>query len=105
MRARNALDDQPFYRLAGYRLTTRIQKPLIEGGIVMAIIHGPAYTGALASDLGDVKDVLVDIPPGGLQGLRNEQPGIDAVLVELDHALPQYGDAAEVHGASCCLRA
>jgi hypothetical protein len=44
-------------------------------------------------------DVLVDIPPGGLQGLRNEQPGVDAVLVELAHALPQYADAAEVHGA------
>lgn len=65
----------------------------------MALIQAPAYTGPLAIDLNDVKDVLVDIPPGGLQGLRNEQPGIDAVLVELAHALPQYADVAEVHGA------
>lgn len=65
----------------------------------MALIQAPAYTGPLSTDLGDVKDVLVDVPPGGLQGFRNEQPGIDAVLVELAHVLPQYGDAAEVHGA------
>ena len=65
----------------------------------MALIQGPSYTGATSIDLADVKNVLVDLPPGGLQGARGEQPGIDAVLVELAHALPQYGDAAEVHGA------
>ena len=65
----------------------------------MALIQGPAYTGELTSDLTNVKDVLVDIPPGGLQGLRTEQPGMAGVLLELEHVLPQYGDAAEVHGA------
>lgn len=65
----------------------------------MALMQGPAYTGPLSTDLGNVKNVLVDIPPGGLQGLRNEQPGIDGVLLELAHALPNYGDMAEVHGA------
>ncbi len=65
----------------------------------MALIQGPAYTGPLSTDLGDVKDVLVDLPPGELQGVRNQQPGITGVLAELAHALPQYGDAAEVHGA------
>ena len=65
----------------------------------MALIQGPAYTGQLSNDLGNVKSILVDLPPGRLQGVRNEQPGIAGVLVELAHALPQYGDAAEVHGA------
>lgn len=65
----------------------------------MALIQGPAYTGPLTIDLTDIKDVLVDLPPGALQGVRYDQPGITEVLVELNHALPQYGDAAEVHGA------
>lgn len=65
----------------------------------MALIQGPAYTGLLSNDLGNVKNVLVDLPPGALHGVRGEQPGIAGVLVELAHALPQYGDAAEVHGA------
>lgn len=65
----------------------------------MALIQGPAYTGPVTIDLTDVKDVLVDLPPGALQGVRYDQPGITEVLAELNHALPQYGDAAEVHGA------
>lgn len=65
----------------------------------MALIQGPAYTGALSIDLTDVKDVLVDLPPGALHGVRYDQPGIAEVLAELNHALPHYGDAAEVHGA------
>jgi hypothetical protein len=39
------------------------------------------------------------LPISRLLGLRNEQPGIEAVLIELAHALPQYADASEVHGA------
>jgi hypothetical protein len=65
----------------------------------MALIQGPAYTGQLVNDLANVKDALVDLPPGRLQGARAAQPGIAGVLAELAHALPQYGDAAEVHGA------
>jgi hypothetical protein len=65
----------------------------------MALIQGPAYTGSLTIDLTDVKDILVDLPPGVLQGVRYDQPGITEVLAELNHALPQYGDVAEVHGA------
>jgi hypothetical protein len=65
----------------------------------MAFIQGPAYTGSLTIDLTDVKDILVDLPPGALQGVRYDQPGITEVLAELNHALPQYGDVAEVHSA------
>ncbi len=65
----------------------------------MARIQGPAYTGQLVSDLNDVKDILVDIPPGGLKGARGEQEGISGVLGELAHAIPEYGDDAEIHGA------
>lgn len=65
----------------------------------MALIAGPAYTGSITVDLANVKDALVDLPPGALQGVRREQPGIAAVLAELDHALLQYGNDAEVHGA------
>jgi hypothetical protein len=65
----------------------------------MAKIQGPAYTGQLTSDLTDVKDILVDIPPGGLKGARGEQDGIAEVLTELSHVMPQYGDDAEIHPA------
>lgn len=65
----------------------------------MARIQGPAYTGQLTSDLTDVKDILVDIPPGGLKGARGEQEGIDGVLGELAHAMPTYGNDAEIHPA------
>jgi len=65
----------------------------------MARIQGPAYTGQLTSDLSDVKDILVDIPPGGLKGARGEQEGIDGVLGEIDHAMPKYGNEAEIHAA------
>lgn len=65
----------------------------------MARIQGPAYTGQLTSDLSDVKEILVDIPPGGLKGARGEQPGIADALGELVHAMPTYGDDAEIHPA------
>ncbi len=65
----------------------------------MARIQGPAYTGQLTSDLSDVKSILVDIPPGGLKGARGEQEGIIGVLGELAHAIPTYGDDAEIHAA------
>ncbi len=65
----------------------------------MALIAGPAYTGSITVDLANVKDALVDLPPGAMQGVRREQPGIAEVLAELAHALPQYGNDAEVHGA------
>jgi hypothetical protein len=65
----------------------------------MARIQGPAYTGQLISDLSDVKNILVDIPPGGLKGARGEQEGMNGVLGELAHAIPTYGDDAEIHAA------
>lgn len=65
----------------------------------MARIQGPAYTGQLTSDLSDVKEILVDIPPGGLKGARGEQSGIADALGELAHAMPTYGDDAEIHPA------
>lgn len=65
----------------------------------MARIQGPAYTGQLTSDLSDIKEILVDLPPGGLIGARGEQDGIAGVLAELTNAMPNHGDEAEVHPA------
>ena len=66
----------------------------------MARIEGPAYTGQLVIDLTDRKDLLVDLPPNGLRGARGAQEGIETVLDELAHALPHYGDEAEIHPAA-----
>ncbi len=66
----------------------------------MARIEGPAYTGSLVIDLTDDKHLLVDLPPNGLKGARGEQEGFDDVLTELLHAVPKYGDEAEIHPAT-----
>ncbi|MDI1444578.1 hypothetical protein [Polyangium sp. 6x1] len=63
----------------------------------MARIEGPPYTGDLAIDLTDQKHLLVDLPPNALKGARGEQEGINPVLDELAHAMPKYGDEAEIH--------
>ncbi|TKC94684.1 hypothetical protein [Polyangium fumosum] len=48
-------------------------------------------------DLTARKDILVDIPPNGLKGARGAQEGIEAVFHELAHAIPKYGEEAEIH--------
>lgn len=62
----------------------------------MAIVDGPKYAGSLTVDLSDVKDDLVDLPPGAMKGIRAEQDGIEEVTKELAAAMPAHGDAADV---------
>ena len=62
----------------------------------MAIVDGPKYVGSLTVDLNDVKDALVDLPPGAMKGIRAEQEGIGQVLSELATAMPNHGEAADV---------
>jgi hypothetical protein len=62
----------------------------------MAVIDGPKYLGPVTFDLNDVKDALVDLPPGGMKGARGEQEGLDEVLTELATAVPGHGEAADV---------
>jgi hypothetical protein len=62
----------------------------------MATVDGPKYTGPLSIDLSDVKDNLVDLPPGVMKGIRTEKDGIDKVIAELAAAMPAHGDAAEI---------
>lgn len=62
----------------------------------MATVDGPKYTGALSIDLSDVKDDLVDLPPGAMRGIRAEQEGIDKVKAELSQSIPAHGDAADI---------
>ncbi len=66
----------------------------------MAKIEGPKYTGTLKVDLTPLQDDLQDIAPGGLKGARAAKEGIQDVLLELAHAMPAYGDAAEIHAAT-----
>lgn len=63
----------------------------------MARIEGPAYTGNLTVDLTDVREELFDLAPNALKGARGPQPGHSEVLEELEHAMPRYGEAAEIH--------
>lgn len=65
----------------------------------MAYIDGPKYAGALKFDLTPEKDDLYDIAPGGLAGARGAGPEIDSVLAELDTAIKNHGDEAEIHSA------
>jgi hypothetical protein len=65
----------------------------------MAKMEGPPYTGSLVVELTELKADLVDLAPGVLKGARAEQEGFPEVKQELDHAIPLYGDAAEIHPA------
>ncbi|MDI3287925.1 hypothetical protein [Polyangium sp. 15x6] len=67
---------------------------------MMARIEGPPYTGPLVIDLTAQKHLLVDVPPGGLKGARGAQEGLPGVLSELAHAIPKYGEEAEIHPAA-----
>ena len=62
----------------------------------MATVDGPKYKGALTIDLSNVKDDLVDLPPGAMRGIRAEQEGIDKVTAELAQSMPAHGDAADI---------
>lgn len=62
----------------------------------MAKITGPKYTGTLAVDLSSLKDALVDLAPGAMQGARGEQEGMADVKKELASAMPTHGDGADI---------
>ena len=66
----------------------------------MAKIEGPKYTGILKVDLSSMAEDLHDVAPGGLKGARGAKAGLAEVLQELAHAMPTYGDAAEIHAAT-----
>jgi hypothetical protein len=66
----------------------------------MAYISGPKFTGTILVDLSPLKDDLVDLEPGALQGCRAEGDGLGDVLTELATAMPNHGDEAEIHPAS-----
>lgn len=51
------------------------------------------YTGELKVDLTSIADILVDLPPGDTQRRRQEQDGIDEVIVELAQAASKHGAA------------
>ncbi|MDC0747514.1 hypothetical protein [Polyangium mundeleinium] len=55
------------------------------------------YTGPALIDAQPIKDKLVDIKGGDLQGYKREKPGLLEVLVELASAIPSHGDAAGIH--------
>jgi hypothetical protein len=69
-------------------------------GSTMAKIEGPKYTDVLTVDLTPVKDDLHDIAPNGLRGARAAKEGLQEVLTELAHAMPAYGDTAEIHAST-----
>jgi hypothetical protein len=49
-------------------------------------------------NLEELEGALVDLPPGGKRGLRQEKDGFEAVLAELARALPVHGAAAGIPG-------
>jgi hypothetical protein len=54
------------------------------------------FTGTLKIDATSVAAFLVDLPKGGMQGLRTPLPGIDGVVAELAVAVPADGAAAGI---------
>ncbi|UQA58387.1 hypothetical protein [Polyangium aurulentum] len=56
-----------------------------------------SYAGPGVVDASAIKDKLVDLPPGGAQGLRRTKPGFKEVLRELSTAMAGQGDAAGIH--------
>lgn len=62
----------------------------------MATVNGPKYAGPLVIDLSDVKNELVDLPPGARRGLRSEKTDIDKVIAELAQSMPTNGEKANI---------
>jgi hypothetical protein len=54
------------------------------------------YAGTLVADLTALGGKLIDLPPGGMVGLRREQPGMADVVTELETAAPTL-PAVKVH--------
>jgi hypothetical protein len=67
----------------------------------MPRVPGEPYGGTLIIDATALKDILFDLPPKAMQGLRSEQSGFDDVVKELATQVPAAGGAvgitAEMH--------
>jgi hypothetical protein len=68
--------------------------PITEETMTTGI--GQPYTGSLSFDLNPVASILIDLPPGGMRGMRRQQPGMTDVITELATAVPNEGAAAGV---------
>ncbi len=55
------------------------------------------YTGPGVIDTQSIKEKLVDIKGGDLQGYKRQKPGIEGVIQELESAFTAHGDAAGIH--------
>ncbi len=62
----------------------------------MAIVKGEGYKGPLTFDLSDVKDDIVDLPPGAMARLRHERDGYEKVEHELAVSMPTVGVTAGI---------
>jgi len=54
------------------------------------------YRGPVAINLESIEEELVNLPPGGKRGLRQEKDGFEDVLAELAEALPVHGAAVGI---------
>lgn len=54
------------------------------------------YTGPETIDVAAIASRLVDLAPGAMRGLRREQPGLDAVVAELQAGIPVLGAKAAI---------
>ena len=55
------------------------------------------YTGTGLIDAQSIKDSLVDMKGGDLQGCKRQKPGLEAVIEELSQGVAVHGDAAGIH--------
>jgi hypothetical protein len=61
--------------------------------------------GELAIDASALASFLIDLPPGGMQGMRTEQDGFDAVVAEILANQPIRGEAAGITSADVAVLA
>jgi len=52
--------------------------------------------GELSIDASELKDVMIDLPPRAMQGLRREQDGFEAVIAEIVANQAQFGGRAGI---------
>jgi hypothetical protein len=57
------------------------------------------YTGTGVIDAQGIKDKLVDIMGGEIQGYQRQKPGFDLAAAELESVMATHGDAAGIHAS------
>jgi len=62
----------------------------------MSNVPGEPYSGPYTIDLNHLRGLLIDVAKGGISRLRREQPGISAVVEELNASYPKHGRAAGI---------